>query len=86
MDSSTRQTQTSNLENKSSLTSRKIWDLEQKKDVIIDAPSVKDIDFRIVNQYPEGQIITVRDSDGALTDIRMSQGKIFKTSSTYSEV
>lgn len=77
---------TNNLENRSSVESRKIWDIQQKQPSIIDTGDITSLDSRFVNDHPNGQILTLRDNDGVLVDVRLSDGKIYKANSTYSEI
>lgn len=79
-------TKKENLENKSSLTSRKVWDVEQKSNPIIDVGNIAETDLRMVNNYPNGQLLTLRDNDGAFYDVRVSDGKLLKANSTYTEI
>lgn len=75
-----------NIENKTSLVSRKIWEVEQESNPILDIGDVNEMDLRIVNNYPDGHTLTARDNDGSLVDLRITEGKILKANSTYSEV
>ncbi len=80
-------TKKSNLNERSSVTNSKVWNQEQQKNtVIIDTGDNFQFDQRIANDYPNGQVFTLRDNENTFTDVRLSDGKFYKTSATYSEI
>lgn len=76
----------SKKKNLNSIDNSKIWNLENKNNIIIDTGDNFSFDQRIANDYPNGQIFTLRDNANNFTDVRLSDGKFYKTSSTYSEI
>lgn len=74
-----------NLENRDSVESSKIWNLEQNNNPIIDVGDITSLDSRFVNNYPNGQNLTLRDNNQTLVSVCIIDGKIFKGNSTYTE-
>jgi len=85
MDSNSKQTQ-NKLEQRSSNESRKIWNLEQKELPIVDVGSINSVNPRFVNDYPNGQNLTLRDNAGTLYNVVIADGKLLKGSSTFTEI
>jgi len=85
MDSNSKQTQ-NKLEQRSSNESRKIWNLEQKGLPIVDVGSISEVNPRFVNDYPNGQNLTLRDNAGTLYNVVIADGKLLKGSSTFTEI
>lgn len=74
------------LERRNSEESRKIWNLEQKNQPVIEVGDITKIDSRIVNNYQNGQQLVMRDNAGTLYNVVVSDGKLLKASSTFTEI
>jgi len=74
------------LERRNSEESRKIWNLEQKNQPVIEVGDITKIDSRIVNDYQNGQQLVMRDNTGTLYNVVVSDGKLLKANSTFTEI
>lgn len=74
------------LERRNSEESRKIWNLEQKNQPVVEVGDITKIDSRIVNDYQNGQQLVMRDNTGTLYNVVVSDGKLLKANSTFTEI
>lgn len=74
------------LERRDSNESRKIWNLEQKNQPVIEVGDITKVDSRIVNNYQNGQQLVMKDNTGTLYNVVVSDGKLLKANSTFTEI
>lgn len=74
------------LERRDSNESRKIWNLEQKDQPFIEVGDITKVDSRIVNNYQNGQQLVIKDNTGTLYNVVVSDGKLLKANSTFTEI
>ena len=79
-------TTTTGQEIRSSVVSRKLNRVQQKKPIVIDVPVVSKMDFRMVNNYPEGTDFIAKQNDGKVYNCRISKGRIYHTAANLTEL